>query len=65
MSAVVDWSGAHKYTVDDLLRRLSARCEALKLVLTRDEGRTALDVGAYLSAMVTTHLYTGRYKRTV
>jgi len=65
VSAVVDWSGAHKYTVDELLRRLIARCEALGLTAIRDEARTALDVGAYLSAMVTTHLHTGRYKRTV
>ena len=65
VSAVVDWSGAHKYTVDELLRRLVVRCETLGLCVVRDEARTALDVGAYLSAMVTTHLHTGRYKRTV
>jgi hypothetical protein len=65
VSAVVEWSGAHKYTVDELLRRLIGRCEALSLCVVRDEARTALDVGAYLSTMVTTHLHTGRYKRTV
>jgi hypothetical protein len=64
-SAVVDWSGAHKYTVDELLRRLIGRCEALGLCAVREEARTALEVGAYLSAMVTTHLHTGRYKRRV
>ena len=65
VTAVVGFTGAHKYTVDELLRRLIARCEALALVVKRDEARTLLELGAYLSAMVTTHLHTGRYKRTV
>jgi hypothetical protein len=65
VTAVVGFTGAHKYTVDELLRRLIARCEALGQVVTRDEGRTLLELGADLSTMVTTHLHTGRYKRTV
>lgn len=64
-TSVVGFTGAHKYTVDDLLRRLIVRCEALSLCVRRDEPRTLLELGAYLSAMVTTHLHTGRYKRTV
>ena len=65
VTAVVGFTGAHKYTVDGLLRRLIARCEALSLSVRRDEPRTLLELGAYLSSMVTTHLHTGRYKRTV
>jgi hypothetical protein len=30
-----------------------------------DEVGLALEVGAYLSALVTTHLHTGRFKRSV
>jgi hypothetical protein len=65
VSAVVSFSGAHKYAIDDLLRRLITRCEALGLVVNRDEPRTLLELGAYLAAMVTTHLHTGHYKRRV
>jgi hypothetical protein len=65
VTAVVGYTGAHKYTVDALLRRLIVRCETLGLAIARDEPRTLLELGAYLASLVTTHLHTGRYKRTV
>ena len=65
VSAVVAFTGTHKYTADDLLRRLVVRCEVLGLVVRHNEARTLLELGAYLAALVTTHLHTGRYKRTV
>jgi len=63
--AVVRWTGEHKYTVDHLLRRLMLRCESLGLVTPRNEPRLLLDLGAYLAALVTNHLHTGRFKRSV
>ena len=65
VASVVQWTGERKYTVDDLVRKLSARCTSLHLVLPEDEARLLLEVGAYLSALVTNHLHTGRFKRSV
>jgi hypothetical protein len=62
---VVRWTGQRKYVVDDLVRKLVRRCQELGLQAPADEVSLALDVGAYLGALVTNHLYTGRFKRSV
>ncbi len=59
------WTGEHKYTVDRLLRRLMLRCEELQLMAPANEARLGLDLAAYLAALVTNHLHTGRFKRSV
>ena len=65
VARVVRWTGQRKYVVDDLARKLcSAACE-LGLHAPADEVALALDVGAYLASLVTNHLYTGRFKRSV
>jgi hypothetical protein len=63
--SIVQWTGQHKYTVDRLVRRLTLRCESLGLVAPRNEARLMLDLAAYLSALVTNQLHTGRFKRSV
>ncbi|HZS38922.1 MAG TPA: putative zinc-binding metallopeptidase [Polyangia bacterium] len=63
--AIVRWTGEHKYTVDRLLRRLMLRCESLELIAPVNESRVLLDLAAYLAALVTNHLHTGRFKRSV
>jgi hypothetical protein len=65
ISAVVEWTGARKYTVEMLVRKLTARCKALKLQASRDSVTLHMELAAYLSAMVTNHMYTGRFKRSV
>jgi hypothetical protein len=65
VSSVVRWTGERKYTVDMLARKLLGACERLKLPIPRDETRLALDLSAYLSALITNHLHTGRFKRSV
>jgi hypothetical protein len=62
---VVRWTGQRKYVVDELARKLIQRCVELGLRAPGDEVALALDVGAYLAALVTNHLYTGRFKRSV
>jgi hypothetical protein len=65
VAGVVRWTGQRKYVVDDLARKLVERCAELALHATSDEVALALDVGAYLGSLVTNHLYTGRFKRSV
>jgi hypothetical protein len=62
---VVRWTGQRKYVVDDLARKLVERCTQLALHAASDEVALALDVGAYLGSLVTNHLHTGRFKRSV
>jgi hypothetical protein len=62
---VVHWTGQRKYVVDELARKLIERCADLGLRAPADEVALALDVGAYLASLVTNHLHTGRYKRSV
>ena len=65
MERVVRWTGQRKYVVDELARKLILRCKELDLHASQDEVVLALDVGAYLASLVTNHLYTGRFKRSV
>jgi hypothetical protein len=65
VAGVVRWTGQRKYVVNDLARKLVERCAELALHATNDEVALALDVGAYLGSLVTNHLYTGRFKRSV
>ena len=63
--SIVRWTGEHKYTVDHLVRRLMMRCERLELVAPKNQARLMMDVSAYVAALVTNHLHTGRFKRSV
>jgi hypothetical protein len=65
VAGVVRWTGQRKYVVDDLAQKLVTRCAELGLHAPSDEVALALDVGAYLGALLTNHLYTGRFKRSV
>ena len=65
VTRVVHWTGQRKYVVDDLARKLIQRCKELALHAPTDEVDLALDVGSYLASLVTHHLYTGRFKRSV
>jgi hypothetical protein len=63
--AIVRWTGQRKYTVDQLVQRFIERCKLLQLPAPKDETRLFLELGSYLSALVTNHLHTGRFKRSV
>jgi hypothetical protein len=63
--SIVRWTGEHKYTVDHLVRRLMLRCERLQLMAPKNQARLMMDVSAYVAALVTNHLHTGRFKRFV
>lgn len=65
VQSIVGWTGEHKYAVDALVRRLTTRCTSLGLRTPGEDTRLLLELGAYLSALVTNHLHTGRFKRSV
>jgi hypothetical protein len=67
VASIVHWTGQHKYTVDMLVRKLIERCQKLKLTFPPplERARVSFELAAYLSAMVTNHLHTGRFKRSV
>jgi hypothetical protein len=61
----VQWTVQRKYTVSMLVRRLIQRCHELKLSAPRDPARLHFELAAYLASLVTNHLYTGKFKRSV
>ncbi len=65
ITSVVRWTGERKYTVDALVRKLTERCSSLHLPSPTHGDALLLEIGAYLSALVTNHLHTGRFKRSV
>jgi hypothetical protein len=67
VGSIVRWTGQHKYTVDMLVRKLVQRCQKLGLTTPppSDRARLWFELAAYLAALVTNHLYTGRFKRSV
>lgn len=64
-TAVVNWTGEPKYTVDRLTTRLISRAAELQLGTPRDEAALLIDIGSYLASLVSNYLYTGRFKKKV
>jgi hypothetical protein len=65
IASLVRWTGQPKYTVNRLVRDLILRCQRLELPAPRDHARLGLELSAYLATLVTNHLHTGRFKRSV
>jgi len=63
VDAVSFWTRERKFVVDRLLKQLATRCDELRLCVPRDEDRANVDTSAYLSALVSNYLFTGRLKR--
>jgi Putative zinc-binding metallo-peptidase len=65
IASIVQWTGQRKYTVNMLVQKLTHRCQELKLKAPAEPARLCFDLASYLAALVTNHLYTGRFKRSV
>jgi hypothetical protein len=65
IASIVQWTGQRKYTVSMLVQKLILRCQELKLKAPAEPARLYFDIASYLAALVTNHLYTGRFKRSV
>jgi hypothetical protein len=65
ITSLVQWTGQRKYTVNMLVRKLMLRCRALRLTTPKDPVLLHFELASYLASLVTNHLYTGRFKRSV
>jgi hypothetical protein len=65
IASIVQWTGQRKYTVSMLVRKLMLRCRELKLTTPKDSVLLNFELASYLASLVTNHLYTGRFKRSV
>ena len=63
--SVSKFSGAKKYTVEQLLKKINERCKSLNLKCPKDSTQVSLRVASYLSSLVSHYLFTGKFKRTV
>jgi hypothetical protein len=65
ITSVVQWTGQRKYVVSMLVRKIIERCRELRLMAPGDSIRLHFELAAYLATLVSNHLYTGRFKRSV
>jgi hypothetical protein len=65
IESIVQWTGQRNYTVNMLVRKLIQRCQELKLPAPQEPARLHFELSAYLATLVTNHLHTGRFKRSV
>ena len=56
------WTRERKFTVNRLIKKLATRCEELKLYVDQDEVKTRTEITAYLTALVSNYLFTGKFK---
>jgi hypothetical protein len=64
IAAIARWTGQRKYIGSELVKRLISRCRELALPAPRDHTKLLIELTSYLSALVTNHLHTGRFKRS-
>ena len=65
VDCTVRWTGQRKYAVHGLVRRLIQRSQQLNLRAPQPSARLSFELAAYLAALVTNHLHTGRFKGRV
>ncbi|MCK5242985.1 putative zinc-binding metallopeptidase [bacterium] len=56
------WTRGRKFTVNRLIKKLAIRCDELKLFVDPDEIKTGIEITAYLTALVSNYLFTGKFK---
>lgn len=61
--AIVQFTGERKYTADRLTTKLIQRATALRLGTPRDEPALLIDIGSYLTSLVSNYVHTGRFKK--
>ena len=65
LDVVSRWTGGKKYTINDLLKKFTIRCEEIDLKIGKNETLVCFDVAAYLASLVTHYKFTGTFKRSV
>lgn len=56
------WTGERKYLVNDLLEKLSSRCDELGLVAHESEPVVVLKISTYVTTLMMNYVYTGRLR---
>ncbi len=62
---VARFTGAKKYTVEVLLKKIQQRCRKLNLRCPKDATQVGIRLSSYLSSLVSHYLFTGKFQRTV
>ena len=64
LNAVCQWTNEKKYRVNELLARLTRRCDQLGLHVLNDDPQQDFRVSAFITTLVMNYLFTGKFKRT-
>ena len=64
LNAVCQWTNEKKFPVNQLLARLTRRCEELGLHVLNDDPQQDFRVTAFITTLVMNYLFTGKFKRT-
>jgi len=64
LNAVSQWTNERKFPVNELLTRLTQRCDQLGLHVLNDDPQQDFRVTAFITTLVMNYLFTGKFKRT-
>src|SRR6266480_5254180 len=64
LNAVSQWTNEKKFPVNQLLARLTRRCDGLGLHVLNDDPQQEFRVTAFITTLVMNYLFTGKFKRT-
>src|SRR6266513_4963331 len=64
MNSVCQWTNERKFSVNKLLARLIERCDQLGLHVHNDDPQQDFRVSAFITTLVMSYLFTGKFKRT-
>jgi hypothetical protein len=64
LNAVCQWTNEKKFRVNQLLSRLTHRCDQLGLYVLNDDPQEDFRVSAFITTLVMNYLFTGKFKRT-
>lgn len=61
VKSVAFWSGERRFIVDELFKKLRARCRELKLTYRKDDSRVLSALCVYVTTVVVNYVHTGRF----
>ena len=62
MDTITYWTSENMYTINQLLKNLTKRCDELKLVVSkRKHKQVIMDISTYLTTLVMNYYYTGTF----
>jgi hypothetical protein len=64
MNSVCQWTNEKKFRVNKLLTRLIDRCDKLDLHMLSDDPQQDFRVASFITTLVMSYLFTGKFKRT-